>query len=251
MVSALLSLLLSASFALADTPIDEVPVEFLRSYEEVGRDMCRTEKPGIDGKCSPNGHSFSINFYLPQSLAETVLRHIAESKKRGYHDEISRTDLFHGHLMVRGKPAHYPTPEAYFTDAALILYHSAEYTNRWEHEAEKGIPADQRTPRSFVGWPNGTLQRAVDLTKLPLTRNYEGSGTVYEADLAESNPDLSYLFEGYYQVRNPTVDVCKDGDCHVCEPFGQFEIVKESAGRFEVDGERVEFFMRCFEKRDR
>jgi hypothetical protein len=243
----LLALQLSTFAFTSSSFAEEIPVEFIDGKDAVIKDFCRTEDPGLYNECSFNNRTTMVNIYAPESFGKIILAHIDEAKKQAYYDELSRKDFFHGHLLLAGIPTNHDSPQAYFSKVTSVLYHTAEYNGRWEKEQDQGIPAEERRQRSIIGFINGVLVKAMDIMKDHIPPGFEGSGTIYDVNIAVAHPELAQLSPDKGRVDAKSIKVCKNGECRVCQPFGQFNIVKESTGRFTTaNGEKVELFLRCF-----
>jgi hypothetical protein len=241
----LFSLIISSPTFASDSEND-IPFEFIDGKTNVIKDFCRTEKPGLYNDCGFNQHQSMVAIYLPKSLGDIVLQHINVAKKASYYDELSHTDFFHGHFLFANSIS-YDSADEFFSDITAILYHTAEYNGRWGQEEKLGIPPLERRQRSLLGFLDGNVAKAVDWVTPPFRRGYIGSGTIYDTDIGMTHPELSGS-NGQGKAAGPTaVKVCKSGECRVCEPFGQFNIIKTETGRFTTaEGEKIELYLRCF-----
>jgi hypothetical protein len=239
---------LIGSFAQAE----DIRLEFLDTDEEIHKEMCRVHGEPIENDCGYPGRRKFINMYLPASLSKIILSHINKAKKSGYFVDFSYEDFFHGHFIVGGPRITFSSPEDFFSDIKLMLYHSAEFNNRWLGEARQGIPVEKRTPRSFIGWLDGSEEKAIDYvmrgvpnTLIPF---YEPAGTINSDYLVAAHPELSTHKEilATYVSAGFSLTACKGTDCRVCHPFGEFYILEEPTGRFTTDdGKKIELYLRC------
>jgi hypothetical protein len=242
----LFSAFLISSVSLAQVSDSDVPVEFIDGEANVIKDFCRTEKPGLYNDCGFNQHRSMVAIYLPKNLGDIVLQHINVAKNASYYDELSHDDFFHGHFLF-ARSANYGSANEFFSDITAILYHTAEYNDRWSQEEKLGLSPLERRQRSLLGFLDGNVAKAVDWVTPPFRRGYISSGTIYDTDIGMTHPELSGN-NGQGKAAGPTgVKVCKNGECRVCEPFGQFNIIKTDTGRFTTAaGEKIELYLRCF-----
>ena len=176
----------SFCFLFAETGAFAQRVEFVPAGPQVIAESCRFEAPTSADCIAPNGDEALIHF--PEALNEAIQEHIEAAKAAGYFDELSLDDLFHGHTLLAAAQTTFATLEDYFSRIRAIVYHSAEYNNRWNQ--------GDRRPRSFVGRVGDvhSVRPAIDLIPkgFPL-RGYERSGTVYQDEVGRAHPELSGL----------------------------------------------------------
>ena len=151
-----------------------------------------------------------VAYYPPQALGDLMAIHIRKIIDAGYATELSQEDLYHGHLIwkrnsdndllrldrdIYSYMSGGATSDPY-GPLAMILYHSAESGERWEI-AEQYLPIDKRTPRSIVGFLDGSIVPAIELLKVEidtgrfiLPDDYTLYGSIREIDLAQANPNL-------------------------------------------------------------
>lgn len=243
----------AVSCALSYSLAEDIRVDFLETREAVNADFCRTDDPNSYGDCGLGYKDRMVNIYVPDSVAKIILKQIDEARDKNFYDKIDNKDFFHGHLFLKGPRTQYASPRDYFNDITADLFHSAEYNNRWLKEAKTGIPVNERRPRSFVGWLDGTVQNAFELFPegYPLTRNYESAGTIYPNEVQAIRPDLSSHTIHSNSYPGIFVTACKGEDCRTCEIDNQLLIVNEPTGRYLTKkGEKVDFYLRCFYPRN-
>lgn len=231
---------------------EDLRIDVLDTPELVTKEYCRVAPISDTRDCGYLGRLKMLNVYLPQSISSAIISHINQAKKNAYYDEINQYDFFHGHFIVRGPRLNYTSMDDFISDVSVILYHSAEFNNRWLGEARQAIPAEKRRTRSFLGWLDGREEKAIDVVtaagKNTKTINYETSGTIVSNELVSARPDLSNhaKIQEVFMMNSLNMNVCKGDKCYVCHPFGQFHIVKEPTGRFTLDnGDKVELYLRC------
>lgn len=112
-------------------------------------------------------------------FGKIVEKHVQDMFERGYAEEISNGDLFHGHLITENPPGfnrnkdYYKSTDDVFRQTHSILYHTAEYNKRWSVK-EANLPFHKRTPRSILGFMDGTISPAFDvLFKLLVSGKYK------------------------------------------------------------------------------
>ena len=202
-------------------------VEFVPAGPQVIAESCRFEAPTSADCIAPNGDEALIHF--PEALNKVIQEHIGAAKAAGYFDELSLDDLFHGHALLATAQTTFATPGEYFSRISAIVYHSAEYNNRW-------LLGDRR-PRSFIGRTDGShsVRPAIDLIPkgLPL-RGYERSGTVYQDEVGKAHPELSGLkYDAWGRAPALTVGLCFGGRCG-CVLEDMVYIVHEPDDRLDV-----------------
>ncbi len=226
-------------------------VEFLNTEAAIDQEYCRTEFPRKAKECYPPRYRQVSLVYLPDELGAVVAKHIGLAYGLGYYQDLKLEDLFHGHMIFRGPRDQYENPEELFGDLSVILYHSAEFQERWSEEGRRGLDLAQRTPRSFVGWPDGSAQKAIDLTKPgQKLKSYALAGTIYTEELVEANPHLSaHKFTNFGGHQNLNVKICRGEECRTCEVQSMMLALPEAGGRFTGPrGERYELYFRCLGK---
>jgi hypothetical protein len=223
---------------------EPVRVVLLTSWDDVVRESCRVETGVHFDDCSASRGKGIAVIYFPLEVGRNFSKAINESLRLGYAGEISQKDLFHGHMILQGPATVYAEPMRFFEDLRISLFHSAEYLSRWAAEGRRGLPLEERTPRSFVGWANGVLQKAIDLvTPGARLKSYSGAGTIYTEEVIESNPGLTRHqvsnFGGYEKL------FIELGNLR-CEAWNSFYILRDPAGRFQTpDGQAYELFFHC------
>jgi len=206
-------------------------VEFVPAGPQVIAESCRFEAPTSADCIAPNGDEALIHF--PEALNEAIQEHIEAAKAAGYFDELSLDDLFHGHALLATAQTTFATLEDYFSRIRAIVYHSAEYNNRWNQ--------GDRRPRSFVRWVGDvpSVQPAIDLIPkgFPL-RGYERSGTVYQDEIGRAHPELSGLkYDLWGRAPALTVGLCFGGRCG-CVLEDMVYIVR-------LPDDRLDVYVRC------
>ncbi len=183
------------------------------------------------------------------SLAGLIHQHILLMQERGYFEEISKRDFFHGHLIHKTFEDQVSRDE-FEKEVSAVLYHTAEYNRRWEIESSERPNPEQRTQRSIIGWPNGSLDPAIkriDLNDLKTGRKrlYHLAGTIYVTDIVEQNPHLSvldYSRRSDERMRKILTEF-KNGffELYVSE---YFLVLQKSDGRFQLtEGTHYEIYM--------
>ncbi len=186
---------------------------------------------------------------MSMSLANLVHKHILSMKEKGYFEEISQMDFFHGHLIHKTFKDRV-SRDKFGKEVSAILYHTAESNKRWSIESSEKPDHEQRTQRSLIGWPDGSVDPAIqwiDLNDLKVGRKriYHLAGTIYTSDIAEQNPDLSVLDYSRHserRVRKILIEF-KNGlfELYVSEFF---LVLQKSDGRFQLaDGTPYEIYL--------
>ena len=182
-------------------------VEILPAGPRVIAEGCRFEAPTSSECSAPNGDVALIHF--PEVLGGAVEEHVRAAKAAGYFDALSFNDFFHGHALLVTDRTEFATPEDFFSQIRAIVYHSAEYTDRWR--------AGDRRPRSFVGWTGGShaVQPAIDLIpKAFRLRQYESSGTIYQDEVGKAHPGFSSLkYDNWGRAARLTIGLCSRDQC--------------------------------------
>jgi len=179
---------------------------------------------------------------FPDPYVDTIGSHVNAMLARGYAADLVSNDLFHGHLLLKPDAGYeYTDVGALLNDAALFLYHTAEFSGRWEREKKRGLPAQMRNPRSIAGFWDGRITPAialVDPTK-SLLQFYESNGTVFDSDIAQSNP-------GWLEYWQPGAKLIRVGPRAQCRAELQFLLLQDPWGRIVMsDGRRFDVFLRC------
>lgn len=214
---------------------------------EIVQERCRVEShPSYDCNSSRIRELFVVS--IDGDAGAAIARDVDQALRLGYAGELSLKDFFHGHFINRGAAKSFAGFEAYLRDARTRLYHSAEYTSRWEEEAEKGLPAERRTVRSFVDLDENGLVPAIDAVG-PRTalKGYERTGTVYSEEIVLAHPELTTLNYSDYGRNEPlTVSVCAGGSCRTCEINTMFFVMRSPAGPYQAsNGDRFDVFLHC------
>lgn len=251
---------LLAALLMSPAHAESIRVDYLDTNKEVNENYCRTDPRNSYGECANVPYRIAL-VYFPLEAGDWISKNLAVAWTRGYFDNLSIQDLFHGHIIHRGPELNFENPEAYFSAISAVLYHSSERLPRWGQEGRAGIPIQERTPRSFVGWLDGNIDAARDLLKpeVPLTDNYENGGTISQREIVQSvAPPITSLSYGISpsQEHAPRsyLKLCRNEKCSVCETGqGSFVITPEAKGRFRLpNGVAYELYFRCtFEERSK
>jgi len=179
---------------------------------------------------------------FPDPYLGVVGRHVEGMLARGYAADVVSNDLFHGHLLLKPDAGYeYADVGGLLEDATLFLYHTAEFSGRWEGEKKRGLPAWMRNPRSVAGFWDGRITPAITLVdpKKSLLQFYESNGTVFDSDIAQSNP-------GWLEYWQPGAKLIRVGEHAKCRAELQFLLLQDPWGRIVLsDGRRVDAFLRC------
>ena len=227
-------------------------VTWASSQVELAAEFCPTSWPLTSDRCTAPNRPTAI-FKFPQALGSIVERHLQQASQSGYYQELSLNDFFHGHLILKGPQSTFDSPKSFFDNVSVVLYHTAEYNNRWENQASSGVPAQQRTPRSLLGFRDGRLQPATDFIH-DLPQSYENSGTLYGSDVVKALPDMSSLPYGDFGgVPDVFVNTMGPSGPTLCQADSlEFYILYRADGRFHApDGKPIEIFVRCVQNPDR
>lgn len=197
---------------------------------------------------APRDISLAV-IYLPFEQGQKLAEAINASIARGYTNELSGTDLFHAHMILKGPQTQYESPVEFLQDLQMSLFHSAESTRRWYQEGLRGRSINERTPRSFVSGPAGGLQKAIDLIPQGVRlKKYEDAGTIFSEELAEALPGLTFhKLSGYSGYETLRIKV----NAMNCVAHPVIYIFQEPGGRFQTsDGKTFELFFHCIFKPD-
>jgi len=144
------------------------------------------------------GLASSQHVRAPSGFEKLVSSHVDVILETGYAECLSSEDLFHGHLILRRPQGScYSGLNELESSVELVLYHTAEHTDRWRSESEAG---SEHVPRSLVGFRDGSVAKAIDLVKyekLFSKATYDLFGTVYSDDLMAGK---EYLHDGSKKV---------------------------------------------------
>ena len=186
----------------------------------------------------------SLLVAIPNPWAATMALHVREIIGNGWARDLTPRDLDHAHLLFKPdfKCPTPCTPERVMDGTAAILYHTAEQAGRWADEAKCGIPVDERTHRSIVGWSDGRVQPIAELF-WNLRHNliaYDSNGTVFDEEARRLRPDLF----GDTDRMDVTAEFGENPlTCHLSS---QLDIIQSSKGRFALsDGREYDAFLVC------
>lgn len=157
------------------------------------------------------------HFYpAPKELADLIAVHIEKIFEAGYAQSFSVDpdaggDFYHGHLIWRTDSDVASVfrvgagNKSDISQIAMILYHTAEETDRWQ-KVEAHLPIEKRTPRSIVGYLDGSIRPAIDIVGDPYSlqgawspNSYVPHGTVHPFNIVDHNPGL-YAGPSYDRV---------------------------------------------------
>lgn len=174
--------------------------------------------------------------HLSEKENNLIYSFVKQAMDRGYAHDLNMQDFFHGHFIFKGPKTVYENPDEMLADITLYLFHSEEYTDRWWDQRKKGFPEDKMTPRSFVGWPDGKLQPAIEVVPRDIMlHKYESSGTIYAQDLVHARPELSD--QPFYKSRGREDVEIKMPNGEVCTFISQFYFLPSPSG--------LNIFLRC------
>ncbi len=223
-------------------------VQFLETQAEVDAEYCRTERISQKFPCKAPYKRVAL-IKPPYGFAAQVHSHLTAAYHHRYFTELSRTDLFHGHLILRGPKVKYDSLASFFADRTLILYHSAERNSRWQQQAQQGVAVLDRTPRSFLGYVSGRVMPALSALKFTpsLLQGYSRRGTIYTSQLLKEHPEFSHhQMLGFNTYPKLHVMACDKVRCETCEIRTEFVVLPEAEGRFELKaGEPYDVSFRC------
>ncbi len=252
--------LLVFALSLVQVHAENILIKKLQTVGEIRAEYCRISTGS--GTYGPDcgmqyGEERLDVIYLPLEMAQKIVGHIQSAFDKKYYFNLSKKDLFHGHLLARGPQTLYQTAEEYLSDARLILYHSQEYLNNWV-DIEGPTPfVSHEQQRSFVGWFSEAsgVDAAIDLINPNLLlqanrpqfflRGYKEQGTIYLNELndsvKESLHDYSYggpQLSFYLKSDEPSTNQC--------ELFQMIYILEDAQGRFvSADGKRFDMTLHC------
>lgn len=187
-------------------------------------------------RLEPHG-SWVAHLPIPDPYIDVIGKHVETMYSRGNFRNFTSTDFWHGHLMLRpNNVQEYRNAGELVAGAALVVYHTAEFSERWSKEA--GTPLDRRNPRSLVGFWDGSVVPAISLVKpgvwMPF---YESNGTISDSELRASHPEW---FDDLFSVA-----IVRLGPRAACAASLQFLVLQDAWGRLEVGGMRYDAFIRC------
>ncbi|MEO0812344.1 MAG: hypothetical protein AAFY60_05730, partial [Myxococcota bacterium] len=180
---------------------------------------------GIDIDSWARRETPTLKAYFPPQYARTVASHVQYMFDQGWADQLDRTGLFHGHLLLgRDLPESFDSPTAMLDHTELCLYHTAEFTGRWAEQAD--LPVESRTPRSILGRRDGTAFPAIEL--LPPGHSsvaYDQFGTISSGPLESEYPERFFDTQNLQEPR-----LTSNG--HAWSVATQFYIRPDRNGRF-------------------
>jgi hypothetical protein len=187
-------------------------------------------------RLEPNG-GWTAQLPVPDPYIDVIGRHIQQMHDRGYFRDFTSKDFWHGHFMLRpDSPGEYADAGELVSHAALMVYHTAEFSERWKSESSK--PASSRNPRSLVGFWDGSVVPAINLVKPGVSMPfYESNGTISDSELRDSHPDW---FNGTFDP-----SFVRLGSRASCAASLQFLILQDAWGRLTIGNMRYDVFLRC------
>lgn len=251
-------ILFFAGSLVASAENDTSFIKKLTDPELIRQEYCRINTTSDTTSCGMFSREERLDvIYLPRSMAQKIVLHLADAFKKKYYFHLNKKDMFHGHLLARGPQTIYPSADDYFSDSHLMLYHSQEYLNNWETilGTNPFVPHEQQ--RSFVGWFRGSsVIPAIDLIDprqqalAPQPENflrlYKTQGTIYLNDL---NQSLHESLHGNNEESIDRVDLfiqSQENPETKCRIFQEIYILEDSKGRFmSPDGVRMDVTMHC------
>ncbi len=130
---------------------------------------------------------------LPQNIADLVRVHVNKIQEFDPTARINHNNFYHGHFVLKkGHKKHYSSLNDFLADVAIYLYHTHELDHSW---------SEHHIPRSFVGFPDGSVNPIVipDSLKSEFPK-YFSNGTVYSSDLPKLFPGV---VDDNYFLRTP------------------------------------------------
>lgn len=235
----LIKMIVSSFCVLAQA--NEIHIEPLRSEVQINEYYCKvtTGTPANlkrEPCFTPNRFPMDI-IYLPETVGRKIVSHIDSAWQRKMYLNVDKSDFFHGHPITKGPQTTYESPQEYLENLVGVLYHSAEYTDRWRYDT-----SDPKIPRSFIGrMDEFFVVAAIDLM-LPDASlwNYKDSGTIYLEQLLESQKSWS-KHTGKEKIFMKTGIGEKP-----CEVLNSIHFIEDPKGRFRLEsGEIIELIMEC------
>lgn len=196
--------------------------------------------------CSTS-HKQVLRIPFPRAAAAVIAAHVSQLERHAYFTKMDPADFFHGHFIIYGKTRQYASLQDFLGDITGYLYHTAEYTDRWS-DAEGSLPISKKTPRSLLGKPDGSLIKAINAIapKYRHSPAYEKGGTLYSADIVESNPKMSRLSWSFGAPEDVTLAFKAEGRSGQCTIDSQFYIRLRPDGRFKLaDGRPYDMYILC------
>ena len=222
-------------------------LSWLDDETAVVAEYCRVGNPFSHDTCTV-ARGTLVLIQVPETLGRAIEEHLKEAFFRGWTTGLGEDDLFHGHVILGGPRLGYSSPDDFFSDVKVLLYHADEGGGRRTPGDDEDKPWSQRPQRSFMGWPDGSAQTALSYAgpqvALP---GFERSGTIYSDAIAESH--LGLTADRLYGGGNNddiTVDVCRDGKCGPCHLNTMMMLAPAADGRWSApDGVRYDAYFRC------
>lgn len=171
--------------------------------------------------------------YVPDWFGQLVASHISKMYEAECFKSLAENDFDHGHFLLRRDTGRIcRTSKELFRGVEAILYHTAENNGRWQREKREGKPAKLRTPRSIIGFRNGSIDS--DLQKFSKhPSDFEKAGTVYPLEICEVLCLLSY--------NNAPKVIIGDGEYN---PSLQLNVEISFRGRYRVGNQRYDLYVR-------
>ncbi|MBI4020419.1 MAG: hypothetical protein HY367_03740 [Candidatus Aenigmarchaeota archaeon] len=179
------------------------------------------------------------NTRVPEGIGTPIESHVNRMVEEGYALGLDRSDLWHGHVIMRrtGRQE-YASLGDVLSGAAFFLYHTDEAGGRWDMAS---TPADMRTPRSIIGFPDGSIMparslfSADDIASCP---QYAVHGTIHSDDITRK---YSSLQDGHGPDGRPRIS---SADVH-CTLSSQFYIIPDSKGALKAGRQRFDAYFEC------
>jgi len=244
---------LSATAAISEN----IVLKKMVTEQELVAEFCRIESlSSRNDRCGFSSYITSIDVLrLPYSLAAKIAAHVESAFAKKYYFNLDKQDFFHGHFLNRGPQTTYMSPQEYFADVRLVLYHSQEYLpHAWE--AIEGFDpfVPHKNQRSFVGGMGEDLSviPAIDLIDRSLylppydvstLRSYRNAGTIYTWELNQSVKESLHEHKGNHLSLYMWTSEAAEKKCEI---FEQIYILEDASGRFvSPDGKRYDMTMHC------
>lgn len=198
--------------------------------------------------------------YPDEWFGKIVEKHVRAMFDKGYAEKISDEDLFHGHLIIKNPPGFNRNKDCYksmndvLRQTYSILYHTAEYNKRWGVK-EAHLPIHKRTPRSILGFMDGTISPASDISfKLIGSRNnsskyglsaYYEHGTLFTEDIIHTYRKFQKL-----ELTDCNQPVSFNGRKYMLDSQFYIEPLPKGKGPYSAGGQSFLVTFTCWKERE-